>query len=135
MKPACMNPAEYERWTFWNQRIVVQHEMASTPCQDCQDPEYVAEMRAEGRCDGVPGSRVAPVEPEPVMAELVAEGYSTKHAAAMIGATRKKLGRLERQGQAVALFNEGHSQVDIAERMGLSQSAISKYITAQRRVA
>lgn len=51
VEPACMTRAELDSW-----REVAGYVNNGTadPCTDCL-PDWAAEMRAEGRCNGIPG--------------------------------------------------------------------------------
>ena len=54
--PLCMDEAEWARWREMNpQNMGGGIKVAHRPCLDC--PRWFAvEMRAEGRCNGTPGS-------------------------------------------------------------------------------
>ena len=51
--PACMEPDELADWQVFNGRVTSKRERARIPCHDCL-PEFAAEMRAAGRCNGTP---------------------------------------------------------------------------------
>lgn len=135
VKPKCMTNLEFEDWTSLNLRLVVKAMIAATPCQDCE-MEFAAEQRDIDMCDGIPGTRLVQTDDlMPAMAEFVALGYSAQRAAAMLGATRKRLDRMAREREAVAMFEAGMTKAAIAEAMGLTQGAINKYIASAKKVA
>lgn len=55
--PACMSDREFELWVAANRAVTVLAQLSS-PCQECTWA-FAREMRAEGRCDGSPGARLA----------------------------------------------------------------------------
>lgn len=115
MKPKCMTDHEYERWQFWNQRIVVEQDKAKSPCEDC--PAWFArDMRSIDMCNGRPGGFAGPVPPPHVSAS----------------AEKRHRRMREVADRAFALYMNGMSQVRVAEEMGLSQSVVSKYIRLKR---
>lgn len=50
---ACLEPAEWTAWQRAN-RLLTHSSQAARPCDDCL-AGFAADMRAEGRCNGVPG--------------------------------------------------------------------------------
>jgi len=114
MKPKCMTDDDLSRWKFHNARVITIQDMASSPCQDCP-VEYAREMRAIDMCNGRPGGFAGNVPP---------------HIVASAANRRKAM--LEAADRAFALYMDGMRQVDVAKTMGMSQSAISKYIRMKR---
>jgi len=114
MKPKCMTDEDYRRWQLWNNRVVTMSEMAQSPCQDCM-PDFAREMRAIDMCNGRPGGFAGTIAP---------------HQIASIENRRKAM--REAADRAFELYMQGMKQVDVAKTMGLSQSAISKYIRMKR---
>jgi hypothetical protein len=55
-----MDGIEFARWVAASDRCGY-CTCAASPCRDCT-PAFAAEMRREGRCHGMPGSDVFPVE-------------------------------------------------------------------------
>lgn len=111
-----MSDAEIRKWMFWNERIGYTNHMARSPCEDCE-ADFAAEMRDEGRCDGVPGKA------DPNLAPYVS--YNE----------RRNEARIERMQEALDLYATGLSQVKVAKIMGLAPSTISKYVVMARREA
>ena len=58
-RPACMDDAEWELWRRASDAALI-HRIVS-PCVECL-PDFAAEMRVIGRCDGTPGDPFVPVE-------------------------------------------------------------------------
>ncbi|MGO9205636.1 MAG: hypothetical protein ACLQBX_05500 [Candidatus Limnocylindrales bacterium] len=56
-RPACMTPGELARWSEAN-LLFGGSNRAGSACEDCT-PAFAAEMRVEGRCDGMPSERTA----------------------------------------------------------------------------
>jgi hypothetical protein len=51
-RPACMSDEEWAAWSESNDRVIGKAR-AALPCADCL-PSFASEMRAEGRCNGIP---------------------------------------------------------------------------------
>lgn len=58
--PACMADREWALWRKVNARTSAQ-DRAVRPCADCPI-SFALEMRAEGRCNGLPGQEVVTTE-------------------------------------------------------------------------
>lgn len=62
-KPACMSQREMDEWLEAAYEVKARSgsgrrytDLGITPCRDCTR-SFANEMRAEGRCDGVPGPK------------------------------------------------------------------------------
>lgn len=58
-RAACMSDEEWTAWSESNERLVGKAHAVS-PCVDCL-PSFAAEMRADGRCNGVPRGTEEPM--------------------------------------------------------------------------
>lgn len=56
--PACMEPDELAGWQALNAQVAASVR-AARPCEDCL-PDFAAEMRALGCCNGAPGGGASP---------------------------------------------------------------------------
>ncbi|MGO9180616.1 MAG: hypothetical protein ACLQBX_20025 [Candidatus Limnocylindrales bacterium] len=56
-RPACMTAGELARWSEAN-LLFGGSNRADSACEDCT-PAFAAEMRFEGRCDGMPSEQTA----------------------------------------------------------------------------
>ena len=143
-RPKCMTELEHTRWQFWNDRIMSQHEMAYSPCEDCP-ASFAVEMRASDRCDGIPGKaerrdglRRIPLAGEdmthvPTMAELAAQGITGNRAASRIAVATRTRERDERAQVVLQLYDEVGNQSEVARRLGIAPSTVSKYVLLRKR--
>lgn len=123
LKPLCMSDDEYQSWQTANDNIYSKRNQAPDPCHDCTRA-FAAEMRAEDRCDGIPGGGQQP-DPAPMPhAEVVAMAAKAKHRAKEANIAR-----------AVELHMGGLLHREIAAEMGASVSSVGKWLKAWRTAA
>lgn len=113
-----MDAIEYAEWQAHNERISSKYIQALTPCHDCL-AGYAADMRAIGRCDGIPGEPLVEVPP-PARTRSHEQYYAEKHA--------RMLESIERANE---LLDTGMTQTAVAKVMGVSPSAVSKWSRAR----
>ena len=126
MRPACMDAAEYAGWQAINSTITTRVNTQS-PCADCI-PDFAAEMRDTGECDGTPGviPRHSGARADPAKRReynrIKAMEYRRRR-----GAKDKAKECAERRVRAVALFDTGLTTREVAEWMHLQPATVRRY--------
>ena len=119
-RPACMTDPEYAKWL---EPKGVYH--PPSPCLDCL-PDFAAEMRDIGQCDGEPRGHLPEVEATP-----------QEKRARSIEAAREAKRRVRALAiaEAVELSACGLNQRQVAAAMGVTRSAVYQYLRAHRKAA
>jgi len=125
---ACMDDEEHERWVKLNPTNGV--ERARAPCDDCI-VGFALEMRAIGRCDGVP----AGVEDDEPMPRGPAQPSTYMTEQRKLGVAKRRRERRNRVETAARLFRAGLTRAEIAETMGCSTSTITHYLLDREAAA
>ena len=108
----CMTPDEWAEWQEHNR--VAGPKRADAPCDDCLIG-FAIEMRAEGRCVGIPAGAPegdAPLPPR-------------RRRATPTGTDR-------RRAEALRLYSLGMSQAEIGRHLGVGRTTILHYVKGRR---
>jgi hypothetical protein len=128
-RPACMDSDEFGKWQDEN-RILSNVEQAESPCGDCL-PVFALEMRAEDRCDGIPMGVEDEDRPLPPIKRH--HKWPNLRLGPAVEAKKRREQTYQQGLRAESLANEGHTQTQIAYHMGVSASAVSKYLDRLQR--
>ena len=104
-----------DEWVGWTERNDHRYTVPS-PCSDCLHG-FALDMRAAGRCDGVPMGYECDDDFRNYMPD-------NQRRSAEVRARRKA----ERAAMAQALYRSGLGNVEIAREMGLAESTVNDYI-------
>ena len=121
MRRPCMTAEEH---ADWQEQASKTYNVVSDPCTDCI-ASFALEMRAQGKCDGVPLGW----EDDDDQQHRTAEGYAVAVAASAIARDRKKREFIK---ATVELTEQGLTIAQIAKRLGIAKRTVTHYRSEAR---